>query len=139
MSSVSLTDWLIQRPEDFGDEFPISKARQGCGTAALQESMGLNTWGQSVERVALVNILREFLRDRLGEDLKGEFIDRSIWYLSEEPIISYLIARMSWAPSGIKPELEMEHNLRSFVNRFLSTGKLVSYTQDWIRQQSRGW
>lgn len=139
MSSASLIDWLIQRPEDFGDESLIGKALPGCGTTALQESMGLNSWGQSIERAALANILRQLLRDRLGEELKEKLLGRSIWDSSEEPIIGYLIDRMGWIQSKPQPEQEMDRNLRSLVEGFLATGELVSYARDWIRLQSRGW
>ena len=116
------------------------EAQPGCGTAVLQEAMGLNSWGESVERVALANILREFLRDRAEGGLRDELAIRSIWDLPrEEPIIGYLIERMGWIPSGVEPRSQLEANLRAAVASFEASGELTEYARDWIRLQSRGW
>lgn len=112
----------------------------GCGTAALRGQIGLNSWGESVERVALANILREFLRDRAEGGLRDELAIRSIWDLPrEEPIIGYLIERMGWIPSGVEPRSQLEVNLRAAVEPFEASGELTEYARDWIRLQSRGW
>lgn len=102
--------------------------------------MGLGIWNQSAERRALVAILREFLAERLGDELKGELLAHSIWDLpSEEPIVGYLIERMGWIPSGVEPESQREANLRAVVARFEAAGELTEYIQDWLRLRSRGW
>ena len=102
--------------------------------------MGLGIWNQSAERRALVAILREFLAERLGDELKGRLLAHSIWDLpSEEPIVGYLIERMGWIPSGVEPESQREANLRAVVARFEAAGELTEYIQDWLRLQSRGW
>lgn len=112
----------------------------GCGTAELERRMGLGIWNQSAERQILVAILREFLAERLGEELKNKLLAHSIWDLpSEEPIVGYLIERMGWVPSGVEAEPCREANLRAVVARFETSGELTEYAQDWLRLRSRGW
>ena len=110
-----------------------------CSTAKLELELGLGIWGKHEERDLLSNILREFLEEKLSDELQQKIFAPSLWDAPGQSIISYMISRMGWTPSGFLPTELVEQNLRGLVKGLESEGMLTVYAQDWLREQARGW
>lgn len=112
------------------DGFLVPENSGGCGTIALERSMGIGTWRGPSE----VDVMVELLREEFSEVIEG------LNLLETHDFTGYLIRNMAWERQNLDPE---DPQIRSAVKKVIEDlredGSLRRLAEEWILRHRRLW
>jgi len=129
-----------EQPWDFGDDLGqggcvvdglLSPENSGgCGTIALERSMGIGIWRGPSE----VDVMVEILREEFSEVVSG------LNLLETNDFTGYLLRNMAWDRQNLDPEdPELRSSLERVVTDLQRDGSLRKLAEEWILRHRRLW
>ena len=102
----------------------------GCGTIALERSMGIGIWRGPSE----VDVMVEILREEFSEVVSG------LNLLETNDFTGYLLRNMAWDRQNLDPEdPELRSSLERVVTDLQRDGSLRKLAEEWILRHRRLW
>jgi len=112
------------------DGLPDLNSSGGCGTIALERSMGIGIWRGPSE----VDVMVELLREEFSEVIEGLNLPET------HDFTGYLIRNMAWDRQNLDPEdPEMRPAVKKVIEELQADGSLRRLAEEWILRHRRLW